>query len=497
MIPHATDTGLPVLSPSIETDAELLLLSSDFMKAQFGMEVEAAESAADRVTIRTTGAKFVFDSAAGVLSIGQRLIRERPVACVTFPPKCLENLKIEGRESGAALLSARNGKLQMRVNGDSLLMIRDSEPLTLAWKAEFAPACVRQYAGNVMLLDEYGGIGAFFATGPLNRFGGVGGHPSTGLEAVAVSGYPTVSHELTPGQILWITVAPPKPYPWDQSLRDRVVWHWSKESGYPSDSQIEDWRRYGNILLQQSEVMLWKDWMLRFIPRNGIEEFERVVRTCRRFGMRNIVYTSPFYFLAGTDMEDKAINSHDQTYVEPFTPTGLGQNWPLFLSEIRRVMREYRPSGLYFDGMYNNIVRTYLLARKAREVVGDSGLLEFHATSNQGPSPCAPPGGGMNLPQIDAYFDFLLRGEGQHADYANPSFLRYSVSTWNISNTIGVLCNNYNHKFDAAFIGKLLDNNIRLHFLVLEWANDERKDLMEKHYWPKLNDSLKPDASSP
>lgn len=473
-------SGIPAtLSPSIEADAEHLLLSSDLSEEQFGMAVESAQSRDGGVAIRTTGADFVFEPVNGLLKLSQRLARERSVANVAFPPGYLDGLKIEGSESGSVLLSAGQGKVKLRVNGDSLLMLQCSEPLVLTCSVAFRPEIVRQFRGNVMFLDEYGVFG---------------GYPATGAEPVAVVSDSSVRYELAAGQILWISVGPPRPYRWEQSLRDRVVWHHDRilggflnETGYPTDAEIEKWSRFGNLLLQQSEVMLWKDWSLRFIPRDGVAEFQRVVDTCRRFGMRNYVYTSPFYFLPGTGLEDKAMNTFDN--FKGFSPgDGRGLNWPLFVEEIRRVMREYRPSGLYFDGIYNNVVRTYIVARKGREAVGDDGILEYHATLDAGPCQHTPPGGGLFLPQIDAYFDFILRGEGQHAEYKKHEFLRYTVSTYNLSNSIGVLCDNYDYKLDAAFVDRLLDYNIRLHGK--SWVSDDQQRLMEEHYFPKLNNSL-------
>ena len=392
---------------------------------------------------------------------------------VAFPEGALEGLKVERKGTGAVLLSSRGGKLRMRINGDSLLMMKDAEPLSVSYTLGFEPATVRQFSGNSLLLDEYGGIGSYAATGPR-----VAVRMSNELRNLSVD------CGLAAEQVLWLSVAPPKPYDWEASFGDRVVWHWSRQTGYPTDPQIEEWRQYGNLLLQQSEVMLWKDWSLRFIPRNGIEEFERVNRTCERLGMRNFVYTSPFYFLTGTGKEDRAMNSFDNFEVTGFSPgDGRGLNWPIFLAEIKKVVREYKPDGLYFDGIYSNVVRTYLIARKAREVVGEGGILEYHATGS-------PPGGGVYVPQIDTYFNFILRGEGRQSAYENDDYLRYFVSTYNISNSIGVLCNNNNYELDEAFIGKLLDNNIRLH-LIPGWLKNYRKDAMEKLYWPALNDSLK------
>lgn len=470
-----SNAAKPAVLTSIEADADYLLNTTDFMDARFGMGVEDVRTSAGELTVRTTGAEFVFEPAADTLLLRQRLGKRRDTARVTFAAGALAGLTVERKGTGSVLMSAGGGRLQMRINGDSLLMIKDAEALSVSYEAGFHPAVSREYEGHVQLLDEYGGIGSYPATGP--------------KVASNVQRGATASYRLAPEHVLWISISPPRPYDWDASLNDRVVWHWSKETGYPADAQIEEWSRYGNILLQQSEVMLWQDWSLRFVPRHGVGEFERVVKTCRRFGMRNIVYTSPFYFLAGTDLEDKAMNSFEN--FKGFSPgNGRGDNWPLFVNEIARVMREYKPGGLYFDGIYNNVVRTYLVTRKAREIVGDTGLLEYHATLSPGPCQHTPPGNGLYVPQIDTWYNFILRGEGRQENYGDDAYLRYSVSTYNISNSIGVICNNYDHKFDKTFIDRLLDNNVRMHFLI-DWEGDSRLGLMEKHYWPTLTSSLR------
>lgn len=459
----------PALSPSIAADAEYLLSTGDFMQAQFGMSLEVAATEPQRLLLRTTGAEVEFLPSRNELRLRQRLGREREAARVTFPAGVLEGLRVVQSGTGAALLANGDGSLRLRVNADSLLMLRSDRALRLAYAVGFEPASVRTLGGNVLLLDEWGCVGSYLATGAGT--------------AVLSPDARTVQQDLTPGQVIWLSVGPPRPYDWEASYRERVVWHWSMKTGYPTDAEIAAWQPCGNILLQQSEVMLWKDWSLRFVPRNGLEEFERVNRTCERLGMRNLVYTSPFYFLTGTGLEAKAMNSFEHFAETGFSPgDGRGLNWPIFLAEITKVMRDYRPDGLYFDGIYGNVVRTYLISRKAREVVGDRGLLEFHATGS-------PPGAGVYLPQIDTYYNFILRGEGCQGQYTDPDYLRFFVSTYNISNAIGVLCNNNDYRLDDAFLATLLDNNIRLH-VIPGWLQDYRKEALERHYWPALNPDL-------
>lgn len=459
----------PTLSPSIEADADYLLTTTDFRDAQYGMAITGLRSEAGRIVVRTTGAEFTFDTTAGTLAVRQLLARARQVVRVTFPAGALAGLKAERLGSGAVSLTGAAGGLRLRVNADSLLMLRTERAMELRCELAFQPASARAIVGDRLLLDEWGYVGTYFATGE--------GH------TVDLPGDRGHTSALQAGQIWWLAVGPPRPYPWTQSLRERVAWHWSSENAYPADDAIRAWSQYANILLQQAEVMLWKDWSLRFVPRLGVGEFERVNATCARLGMRNIVYTSPLYFLAGTDLESKAMNSFDHFAETGFSPGDpRGMNWPIFVAEIGRVMREYKPAGLYFDGIYGSVVRSYLVSRKAREIVGDKGLLEFHGTGS-------PPGGGVYLPQMDTYYDYVLRGEGTEAQYSDPDYLRYFVSTHNISNAIGVLCNNNQYPLTESFVGTLLDNNIRLHFLPAA-DDDQRLAGMKKYYWPALTPEL-------
>src|SRR5262249_26302457 len=152
------------LSPSIEADAEHLLLSSDLSKEQFGMAVEQAQASDSDVTVRTTGANFVFEPGSGSGKLSQRLGRRRQAGTIAFPPACLTDLKVEGSASGAVSLSAGQDRLKLRINGDSLLMLQSSEPLTLTCSVAFRPEIIRQFRGNVMFLDEYGVFAAYPAT---------------------------------------------------------------------------------------------------------------------------------------------------------------------------------------------------------------------------------------------------------------------------------------------------------------------------------------------
>jgi len=439
-----------------------------FPNPQCGMSVKKAEITNNNLIIQTTGAEFSLNTSGdGIFK--QRIGHHRPVLSIKIettldkvPPKIIVNTP------GRVFVSY--GDLNIRVNGDSLFMFQTLKPTTITVSHQIDVGFHASYKANHVIFDEYGGFGLFYSE-----------------QEADDEFYPyentTTKYILPQNAVLWIGICPPKPYNWERSIHDNIVWHWSNQLGYPPDTDLISWAKEGNIILLQSEVMLWKDWNLSFIPRLGEAEFARVCNTCHKHGLKFIVYTSPFYFLKETPFEQNAINSFENFKGWP-PGDATGRYIHLFLSEITRVMKEYQPDGLYFDGQYiDNPAPLYMLARKSREIIGENGILEWHSTWALGNGQCF-------LPQADAYVDFILRGEGQDLHYKNFNYLRYFVSGYNTSNSIGVLCTN-GPKPDAETIDRLLKANVRLHTLA-GWLHDaDFMDLLKTHYKNKLTPDLR------
>ena len=447
-----------------------LMDPSVFPEAQRGMVVESATVEEETLRVLTTGAGLTLD-ASGRAVFSQRIGHPREVVTVEIegglkgPP--------ELTHTGPGLAFARYGdpRLDLRANGDSLFMFHAHDPVTVVIRRAIDVGFSASFQSSHLFLDEWGGFGIYCS--------------EKGLGDAVDRFAPVVArYELPTNAVLWIGVCPPKPYDWEKSISDQVVWHWSRELGYPPDDQLIAWSKQGNIVLLQSEVMLWKDWNLGFEPRLGEVEFARVRRTIHDHGMRFIVYTSPFYFLRGTPLESRALNSF-----EDFTgwPPGraTGENIDLFMAEIAKVMKEYKPDGLYFDGQYfNNPAALYALARRTRALLGEEGILEWHSTTALGA------GSSCYLPQADAYVDFILRGESRDSVYADFSYLRYFVSCYNASNSIGVICNN-GPKPTAELVHRLLEANCRMHTLA-GWLNDPKLvDILNNEYMARLTPALR------
>jgi len=382
--------------------------------------------------------------------------------------RSLSGGKLTHQGRGFARLTFATPKVTVRVNGDSLLMLQAHEPLSLWLRSKVAPAWHASEGNNHLLVDEWGGFGVYCSDPQVKDH-------FRPYEADAAS------WRLPAGAVLWVCVCPPKPYPWEQSRREHVVWHHSRELAYPPDEVLAAWRQHGDIALLQSEIMLWKDWNLDFIPRLGAAEFARVRQTCRRLGMRFMVYTSPYYFIRGTPVESRAINTYEN-FVDYPPGDGSGRNMGLFMEAITRLVREHHPDGLYFDGQYvGSAPALYALARQSRALLGEDGLLEWHSTHALGWGTCY-------LPPADAYVDYILRGEGERSLYASPDYLRFFVSGYNVSNSIGVLCNN-DGRFDRQLVDAALAVNARFHTLAGFVGRPEMEEV-EAYYRSRLAPGL-------
>ncbi len=438
-----------------------------FPDPQFGMRVESVNAEPAAITVTTTGAVFVLDPAAGTVTLHQRIGTERPLAVFSFGGP-LSGCAVTHDGPGFARITMDSPRATLRVNGDSLCLIQRHDPGAVSIKRLIEPGWHNTWEGNHLVADELGAF-ALYST------------DHTVKDAFDPYGETLAVYPLAADGVLGVGVCPPRPYDWEKSLNQQVLWHWSADHGYPTDEELKTWAPHGNMVLLQSEVLLWKDWNLDFVPRLGMAEFDRVRNTIHGLGMPFIVYTSPYFFLKGTAQESRAEN---QTPGVCPGEVKDGENMPLFLDAIRRVMRDLKPDGLYFDGQYNmNPAALYALARHSREIIGDGGLLEWHSTAALGPW-----NSRMFMPHADAYTDYQLRGEAAEYWYDDFEYLRFFVSGYNISNSIGVLCNNMSQDTPQTLLDTLLAVNGRIHTRV---ENPVVREQMRERYRPRLTPALR------
>ena len=324
-----------------------------------------------------------------------------------------------------------------------------------------------------LMLDNYGGIGVFPIGCDLDE-------PRPGV----------ASANLPPGHVLWISICPPRPFAWEQSFHDRPFMYGSGnriEQAYPSDEGLANHLAFVGNIYHLHDLVLWENWQSSYVPSRGAEALTRVRDTVHRLGARLIVYTSPQYFTRGTPNEHRATGAQmvrETGTMKPGPPWYGGENMDLFLPEIERVVKEYGMDGLYFDGLYcNSLVQSYRVMRESRKILGDR-LLSVHTT-------WSPPGLAATgyCPTVDAYADFVLRGEDNPRLAVDALWQRYLVSGYNISNAIGMP--EHNKVPDAelrndAFVDAILDVNARFYY------HDELgRERITGYYWPQLTERLK------
>jgi hypothetical protein len=465
--------GMPTPEDPAAPTYQELMAPEMFPDPQRGMAVESAELDGGTVRIRTTGADIAMDLAKGEVRFKQRIGHERDLATLRLGT-ALSRAKVTHSGPGFARVTFEQPAMTVRVNGDSLFMLHVHEAGAVSVDRRIHAAWNASYLTSHLIADEWGAFGLYCSETALDD------HYDALDETVA-------RYALPADAVLWVGVCPPKPYDWEKSFKENVVWHWSNETSYPPSDTLKSWHDHGNIVLLQAEMMLWKDWNLEFIPRLGEAEFARVRDAIHDAGMRFIVYTSPYYFLKGTALEPRAINTFEGFKGwPPGTPTG--ENMGLFLPQIRRVMAEYKPDGLYFDGQYtNNPAALYALARESRNIVGEDGILEWHSTFALGPNRCS-------LPHADAYVDFILRGEGRKSAYADFDYLRFFVSGYNIHNSIGVLCNNGPVGVTPELAGDVLKANGRFHTIVSWLDKPDTMKALRENYEAHLTPDLRPEV---
>ena len=286
---------------------------------------------------------------------------------------------------------------------------------------------------------------------------------------------PVARYRLPADAVLWVGVCPPKPYDWERSLKDNVVWHWSDSESYPPDDVLRSWKDLGNIVLLQSEVMLWTDWNLDFVPRLGASS-SRPQDAARPGDALHRLHQSLLLLRA------LRLGSPEQLENLRRRNADRREHRAVHARHPRNVSKD---GGLYFDGQYtDNPAALYALARRTRALLGEEGILEWHSTWALGPSQCS-------LPQADAYVDFILRGEGVDARYGDFDYLRFFVSGYNVHNSIGVICNNGPTQVTPELASTLLRVNGRFHTIAGWAANPKVMETLRTHYQARLTPALR------
>ncbi len=554
---------------------------------QMSMRVESVDSANGVMAIKTTGAIFrIYRSETSKhIEISQRLGKARKTVelqLLDANGAPLRRFIFARYAFSSGRFYFRNDALELRINGDGLLMIK---PLDMAitkvrYRLGFQPGyrasspripkafpdevrpdvphdLFNKHDVSHVFMDEYGGFGVYLLDNERERF-------------EAGENFPSAVYDLTPGRVFWTAVFPPKPFDFNANAARKTIaasnWysyvHWERICNGADSVLVENsWSRthadpantywlvsnankkaltnylrasFGDELkdgcfIYFGDMALWQYWLYEYVPKQSLSDrdpyslLKEVIRNLKagpHLNMKALVYTSPQYFIKGSRygsavnpflsaggwqkpdykfmaehadrftfaggkqvrvwkngqwqrMPIRMLNNFETYFAKPGncrevdafvastqypvrqfpSASREGENMWMYLAEIAR-LKAAGPTldGIYMDTSYEfNLPRAYQLMRELKRRFGDDFILFRHASAKEGQD--------AYLPQVDAYADFVMTGEGRE-NYGDRQFMRYFVCTYNISNAVGVL---YTPKHTGpSLIDSLLALNVRL-----------------------------------
>lgn len=404
----------------------------------FDMRIEACLARPEGYLVRTTGAVFGLRAAAGEIVVSQRIATRRQLGRLSLAPEWIQGLKTVSRDREKVCLRAERG-LSVEVHSDSVLRLRCPKPVRLVIECAYSPEYLRRGQGAALALDEKGGLGIFILEE-------IPVHPR--IERARI-GF-TVAYELsTPGEFL-VCVCPPREYDWKRDRTDRIVHFFPSLIGpdpglsdnpLPTDEELRRWRQFCNVLVLHLET--WNGYQTARPQARDEKRLREVLALARGLGYRRLIYASPIYFAPAYEPGEYGGRLRDNAV-------------DLFLDHAMWMIETYDLDGIYWDGIFMDLLKAWECARRMRQLLGPR-LLYYHNTFY----PLTPSGWGVYPPFVDTYADYMLRGESFDRRRVDPIYLRYEVSGYNISNAIGTLCYD-GCRIDEAMVDWCLEANVRI-----------------------------------
>lgn len=434
------------------------------------MQVEQVIDTEAAITVLTTGAEYIFHKTTGngKMECWQRINKKRKLADVyfSFP---FERLTVEAQDKEKCILNTvpytSSQCARFQINMDSMVDIQSTMSGRIQTKTYVKTDYYAIKTGNAIMIDDIGGIAYY----PYHSFDEV--ESTYNNEGIWSHDYSMKSFY----QFL-ISAFPPRPYNVLQSFQDRMYLRFDASSKtdlpippYPSNEDLERASQYTNIVWLKEEMWHGK------ITRNG----EKIKDD---FDMYKNAAFCNYQYLPDTEEElqrmmEKAhsLNMKVIPYVSPFYSLAKGDD---YISKMENLIKRYGFDGVYLDGISMDIMDSYNVIRRLRNVVKD-GIIFRHCTSD-------PVGTKVFCPFIDTYADYNLKAE--HIHNLDSNYLRYAVSGVNTSNSIGHIFywKSPLDKFEEL-IDKVLDAKVRLYLEGLDDNDSPYAELIINKYFKKLD----------
>jgi len=384
------------------------------------MKVEDVTCGANEIQVRTTGALYQLDLAAGILH-GQQLLEKNRALLELTSSLPLSDLKVLRRSDKECVLG--NDELTIGIQCDGMVFLVPHAEAEFTLKSRIGGIWSRIRCGHLLVVDDYGGFSVNpdiplgsgrlartrvltpdldFVDIPLGEFG------NTKFLSQAEPGW-QIRWKVSPGERLAVSVFPPRPFDWEGSFH--ALWG-STHRGVPLDS-------YEKCSDYLDSVVLWNffqrgygmSWGPHFIPFDEAE-LRAHIDAIKTAGMRPAPYMS-MYFYYSRDPEE-------------------------FVGEVKKIKDRFGIEGLYSDGNPSQEwVVAYEEIRMLRELFPDGSII-LHTTGqalNGGP-PLAQP--DIFIPAIDTYATVTYRGEWVPHDGPDWLYPKYISSQYRKANCFGM-----------------------------------------------------------
>lgn len=389
---------------------------------KYNMKITDVLTEESTVTVKTTGAEFVFDKTADTISAYQ-LINQKRLLFSTSVNKSLKNLTLKSRSNNEAVLTTGENGITFGVQMDSLMLISNhgDEDLELEVLSEIGGRWNRLSQGNLMAKDDTGGFTVNpyipMGTGRLARYkaGSTVDFDGVVNNASFISASPagwTVDYTISAGELLGMSVFPAREFDWEESFNSTYINYYY---GGGTERYAEDAELYGAkvaVLWDFTQRGWGMSWGNKYNPLD-VAVYKNNINSAHNVGMKAAPYMSMYYW-------------HNRDVDE-------------YIAEVQRHRDMYGIDGIYSDGLPDKEwLAAYKGARKLRELFPD-GVLIFHTTGQDGNGGPPMAACDISIPAIDAYSTMTLRGEGVKGAGEGWEYPKNITSAYNTSNAIGIM----------------------------------------------------------
>lgn len=405
------------------------------------MAVEEITENGDILTATVTGAHYIFDRAAGTLDVRQRIDYQRILA--TYANLPLTGLEISMQNENEAILIGN--ELTIGVQADGAIVISPQSETTFTSTSVIGGDFNRLEGGDFFSMDDFGGFTTSIYTPkgtglipqitPLTADLSFIGLDSEDLETNgAAEENWQVELTMRPGERVFISAFPSRPYDWEKSFE----YHWALSDfnedveGYDNPEYVDNW-----ILWNISQ----RGWAMSFGERYELRD--------------NVPYQEHW------DAIIKEGDKWSAYFSQWFYYSRDGEEWA---NEVKRWRDEYGMGAVYSDGLaQDDFLAAYIAMRVLREDVFPDGDIVIHDSYPQSGVPSA-----NYKPFIHTYATSTYMGENAIVEAgADWEWARHVMGQFRRANCFGVTKGDGWEGF----------NNVEKYYIALVWGGRGRPDV--------------------